>query len=461
MPASDKHPEYTKYSPLWKKIRACVEGPDAVKALGVALLPKPNPDDKSKANKTRYSQYLIRANYVNFTGMTLEGLLGMVFRKPATVELPATIEYLKDNINGDGLTLDQMSKSVLSNGIQLGRDGLLTDYPEAPAGLTKAQVKALGLQANILHYKAENIINWSTMTESGVTRLSLVSLVEDVNEYAADGFSFEAKKYTRVLRLIEGVYMQALYNEDDEIVSGPFVIKKADGSPRETISFTFIGSENNDSKVDKPPLADIAEVNIGHYRNSADFEESSFIVGQPTPVFSGLNQAWVEANMSGDVGLGSFSGVVLPEGANAQLLQAQANTMPETGMTMKEQQIVKLGARIIQDSSGVETAEAAKIRYAGQNSKLGTVVGNVEGAFIKCFGWALEFMGGDGDIEFELNREYYDKTLDPQLIMAQIALADRGHIAADDLRDNLRVHGVISADRTNEQIKEEAENLNL
>jgi hypothetical protein len=131
--------------------------------------------------------------------------------------------------------------------------------------------------------------------------------------------------------------------------------------------------------------------------------------------------------------------------------------MPERGMEMKEAQMVKLGARIIMENKGNETAEAAKIRFAGQNSKLGTVVGNIESALKQCFGWAMEFMGGTGENEIEINREFFDKSVDPQLVMARIQLLDRGVIAKSDLQDKLRIEGEIAQERSNDDIDSEAE----
>lgn len=455
MPASDLHPDYTEHAPLWKVVRDTVSGSDAVKKGKTLYLPMPNPSDQSDENKQRYYQYVARANFVSFTASTLEGLLGMVFRNPATAELDQSIEYLTENATGSGLTLDQLTRSNLSHTLQCGRFGLLVDYPQASPGLTKSDVDAMQLRANILPYKAENIRNWQTKVIGGVTVDSLISLTEKHQTYSDDGFSYEEKTYIRVLRL-DDHYYQELYDDEDKLID---IIepRKADGSYWDRIPFTFIGTNNNDSIPDKSPLLDIAMVNISHYINSADFEESSHTVGQPTPVFSGLTQSWIDNILKGGVLLGSRSGVLLPEGASATLLQAAPNSMPERGMEMKEQQMVKLGARVIADGSGTETAEAARIRYAGQNSKLSIAVGNVESAMLKCFEWCQMFMGGTGVNEYELNREYYDKSIDPQRIMAEIQLMDRGVIAMPDLRDSMRKYGIIDKERTDEDIDSDAE----
>lgn len=456
MPANDQHPEYASALSKWAVTRDCVAGAEAVKKKRTKYLPKPNPDDTTQENSDRYDAYIERANFVGFTASTLDGMLGMVFREPMRLELDAPIDYMRENINGGGLTADQMARAAIGHILETGRYGLLTDYPEAPAGLTKAQITALNLQATILPYASENIINWQTATVGAVKMLSMVVLREMTREYADDGFSFSEKEYHRVLVLRGGVYTQELYDDDNELISA-FEPRKADGSTWNNIPFIFAGATNNDESIDKAPLYDIAEVNVAHYRNSADFEESSFMVGQPTPVLSGLTPAWVEKVMKNGVMFGSRRAILLPEGGNGNLLQAVSNQMPERGMEAKEQQMVKLGARIIQDAGGNETAEAAKIRFAGQNSKLGTIVGNVDDAMLTCFDWANEFMGGTGENIVELNKDFYDKTADPQLVIAQIQLLDRGVIAMSDMREGMRDAGVIDKMRTDEDIEGEAE----
>ena len=150
--------------------------------------------------------------------------------------------------------------------------------------------------------------------------------------------------------------------------------------------------------------------------------------------------------------LGSRAAIPLPIGGSASLLQASPNQMPMEAMTHKEKQMIQIGAKIITDAGAAETAEAARIKFAGQNSKLGTIVGNVEEAYNLLLNWSLLFTGGAGSCEVELNKEFYDKTMDPQLLMAQVQLLDRGVIAISDIRDRLRSHGEIKKDRTDDDI---------
>ncbi len=46
------------------------------------------------------------------------------------------------------------------------------------------------------------------------------------------------------------------------------------------IPFTFVGAQNNDPTIDDSPLAALVEINHGHYRNSADYEDSVWFCGR-------------------------------------------------------------------------------------------------------------------------------------------------------------------------------------
>jgi hypothetical protein len=402
---------------------------------------------------------------VNFTGFTKEGLLGMVFRKESVINLPPGLGYLKDSADGGGTGIDQLLRDGLGDSMETGRYGLLADYPQAPAGLTQAEVLSRGLMATICTYPAESIINWRWETVGGAKKLTMVVLKEPRHIYV-DDFEYEEVCYHRVLWLADNTYVQVLFDEDDKPVAqddeGNAVItpRKSDGTPWNFIPFQFIGSQNNDPTPDKSILLDLAGVNVSHYRNSADYEESSFMVGQPTPAISGLSQSWVDSVMKGGVTLGSRRAMLLPEGGSADLLQADPNQMPEKGMERKEEQMVMIGARIIQDTGGAETAEAARIKFAGQNSKLGVLVGNWMRGMQNVITWTGMFMGVDGAVEVELNQEYYDKTIDPNLLIAKMQLLDRRVIGRSDLRDELRKAGVIKAERTDDEIDAEVEGVN-
>ncbi|HBD10830.1 MAG TPA: hypothetical protein DCZ13_01710, partial [Porticoccaceae bacterium] len=265
MSVETQHKSYTENINTWHMLRDCDDGARAVKSRsaggeaqtlqgerGTKYLPPPNPTDLSIENRLRYRAYRNRANYVNFVGSTREGLCGLVWRKDPVIELGSSLEYMASNANGDGLPLEGMLRSALNEALLMGRYGLLVDYPTTPDGMTRAQVASQGLQANILPYRAETIINWQCTTMGGVRMLSLLVLMEDINIQGEDEYSYDTVTVYRVLRLNDaGAYTQALYDKDGIELMPPTEVRKSDGSLWRSIPFVFVGSVNNDEQVDK------------------------------------------------------------------------------------------------------------------------------------------------------------------------------------------------------------------
>jgi len=460
MPVDTTNPTYDIYKNEWIKTRDACKGSVAVKSKKSQYLPVPDAETNPMGiDSIRYKQYLNRAVFTNYTGRTKNALVGAAFRKKPIIELPDGLEYLIDDATGDGLSLEQLAKDELNNLLETGRSLLLVDYPQTEEGMSSEQVSILNLTASIIPYKAEAVINWKTEVITGRNMLTLIVLEEPYLENS-DEFSHESKMQYRVLRLKEEGYCQQIYR-DNEPYTEEFYPRKSDGSVFDYIPVTFVGSQNNDSTIDNAPLSDIADVNMAHYKNSADYEESCFITGQPTLFIthSLTQEQWNEYNPKG-IKIGSRAGHVLGDTGSANLLQANPNNLVMEAMKAKEQQMVAIGARIITDRGGNETAEGARIRFASENSVLGDIVGNLSSAIKSCIYWVGEFMGVDTDeCVFIINREFYDKMVDPQTIMSLVTLLDRQIVSSQDIFDRLKAGGLIDAERKLEDVQDEIGDL--
>ena len=421
MPVSSLHPEYEKVACRWNMVRSVVNN-DAQKWIRTV----------DKNDPIRSSQYRQDAILTNFTRLTKIGLTGLVFRKPATMLLPPELEYLEDDATGYDFGLEQLAQQVIGEVLVTGRYGLLVDCAE------------MGGQARIKPYVAESIINWRYEEIGGEYELTLLVLKEHCDGVSEDGFEYKEIIQYRVLRLIDGIYHQMLYNEDEDLVSVTTPLDY-NGMPMDCIPFTFVGSENNDAAIDSIPLYDLAVVNLGHYRNSADYEESIFVTGQPFVVINlgDANEAeFKQANPNG-INFGSRSGLIVGNGGGATLLQANANQLAATAMEAKKADAAAIGARLIAPAGGRETAEAARIRFGSQNSALYTITKNVNLAFEECLEYIAEFMMEvPEDGEFELNDQFYEENADPNLIAQELMLFDRQLMSADEIRNNLSKSGV-------------------
>jgi hypothetical protein len=197
-----KRPEVQKKTQKWGLIRDSIEGEETIKSKGEEYLPKPNPSDKSLENIARYEAYLKRAVYYNVVGRTAEGLLGQVFSKDPSIELPPSIEFFEEDINGMGTSLEQQAKAALANNLATGRGGFLSDFPPIEDGevITKADIENGLIRPRVIEYPAEQIINWRETTIGGETILTLLVLTEE-KIVSEDEFEFKTEPRWRVLKL--------------------------------------------------------------------------------------------------------------------------------------------------------------------------------------------------------------------------------------------------------------------
>ena len=447
MPVNAEHPTYCKNRARWDLVRSVLDN-DAAHWIRTV----------DASDSARSKQYRDDAILTNFTSLTKSGLTGLVFRREPKISIPPVLQYLEDDATGNDLGLIQFSQKIIGEVLATGRHGVLVDYPQVDAPVSMAKSDKLGNVARLKSYAAESIINWRSEVIGSRNLLTLVVLCEIIEDLEEDEFTWRQTKQYRVLRLVDGVYQQSLYDEYYELI-GTIIPKMANGSVWNEIPFKFIGSENNDASMDKIPLYDLAVLNLGHYRNSADYEESIFITGQPTLFLKGDGSLEEFKSVYPDgIRFGSRAGYYLGLNGGADLVQANPNQLADVAMKRKEEQALAIGARLIAPYGGRETAEAAKIRFASQNSALYLITTNISEGIEDCLEWADSFMSesGSDDIVFVLNDQFYDDTADPNLIAQQIMLLDKGIIAPDDLRDYARRTGVIDDSRTNEDLDQEA-----
>jgi hypothetical protein len=148
--------EYSEYALKWERCRAACEGQYEVHEGGEKFLPK-----LSGQTSEGYASYKLRATYFNAAGRTLDGLVGMVFRKPIEVTAPTSMQSIIDDIDLAGTPLEGLAMHVMRDVIQAGRVGLLVEYPVVEAQpVSAAGASALNLRPYVSYYAAESILDW-------------------------------------------------------------------------------------------------------------------------------------------------------------------------------------------------------------------------------------------------------------------------------------------------------------
>lgn len=433
-------------------IRDAVIGEIAVKRAGQKYLPMPNAEAQTVANLARYEDYKKRAVFYNVTSRTLSGMVGQIFLRPPITELDPKLDAVVKDADGSGTSLLQQAIRCSSSVVAYGRCGLLVDYPVLTQTATKKQIDDGEVHPTITHYFPWDIINWQTVVVGAKKVLSLLVLRETIFD-SLDGYQVIEKDQYRVLYLdpADRTHYVEIWQADGSNGNGLKQIsrvqpKNSSGQPLDVLPFTFIGSETNDSVVDKAPLYDLASINMAHYRNSADYEETCFRSGQPTFWVSGLTIQWWNEVLKKTIPLGSWAGLPLPTGATAGILQVQPNMLPMEAMLHKQAQMVSLGAKLVEEQTVAKTATEVIVESTSESSILATCAANVSEAFEFCLRICNDFLGISADPTYQLNKDFNLTSMTPEDRMEVIKEWQAQAITFSEMRVQLARAGVATED---------------
>jgi hypothetical protein len=262
-----------------------------------------------------------------------------------------------------------------------------------------------------------------------------------------DAFTSDRVEQYRVLELKGGVYSVQLYRKNDRHEFVEFeapVIPMRRGVGLTFIPFLIMGACSSTPEIETPPLLDLADVNLAHFRNSVDHEWGLHLVALPTPWVAGVRGAAVgamkigpsvvwELEQQGSAGMLEFSG----QGLGA-LVKA---------MDMKEKQMAVLGARLLEDQAQVqETAKAVTMRHSDEHANIRTVAQAIEQGFtliLQMVAWWVgqEAKPVEAKANVELNKEYLNVKATPQEIQVALTALQAGAISFDTFWNLISVGG--------------------
>lgn len=468
MAVESTHPEYDANATAWLRARDVFAGEDAVKAANERFLPRLDTQTDDE-----YAAYKARASFFNATARTVDGFVGLIFRREPTVKLPervsgvaGALRVFAEDVDLLGTSLYTYSKNIVSEVLTVGRAGTLVDW------------EGDGEQRGyVVRYTAEQIRNWRVSRVNGRSLVTLVVLHEVVAESSEDGFDIVEIEQLRVLRLatipskaakgqselryVVEIWRKVLADghqkksrqQKPEWQKVETRIPLRLGKPLTMIPFVFHGPRHSLPDVDKLPLADIIVVNLDHYRLNADYKHGLHFTALPTAWVSGFDKA---ANLR----IGSSTAwVTETPGATAGFLEftGQGLTTFERAMDRDERLMAILGSRMLEEKKRVgETAEAIELRQTGENSVLMTLALSVSDSVSQVLRWIYWWNSTEASPEtisedlvlLQLNTDFSAKGLGSDELTAIVAAWQAGAISRETMFDLFRRGEVLPPGRT-------------
>lgn len=401
-------PEVTYWYSQWLKIRDACMGERQIKELKTYYLPQqPGMDD------VEYDDFLSRATYYNFSSRTVSSMSGSIFRRQPLVEgFSEALKIKLQKIAKDQTDFDTFASGTCEEVVKLGRFGVLVDLPA---------VVTTSPRPYLCGYTAENIMDW----DEGELDNGDTAAVRIVLRESNDGrnVATEARQsYVRYRELVllpnpttgKLEYIQYVYsaiNADAELSekfrSEP-IVPLLKGAPLNFIPFQLFGPHLSSWSVEKPPLDDIAMLNLSHYRSYASLEHGRFYVG--FPVYT------AEEPTGGgtiDYKVGPSRVWIMPPGGTAKILEMNGQGLKflENALTAKEMQAVSIGSKML--GAGGQPAKGADqliLEERNEQSVLLKITRQMDKGFTNVLRWWAQWAGATADeaakIQITFNKDF-------------------------------------------------------
>lgn len=480
------HPEYQYYRTDWTKLRDILSGQREIKRKGVAYLPA-----MKGADNDDYAIYLERATFFNMLAQTRDGMTGMVFRRdPAIKYLPAKFKDSVRRFAKDGSAHVIFAKSVLSEQAGVGRYGVLVDAPATQPRGAPPSSYAVG-------YAAENILDWDEVVDEGgfyvPSRVLLREFVRNIDwarpkepmstkearKQRAQGAASDqvvrptartlgGYSYVTIYRelLLEDVeypsgevkpaYVQYVYEEDPNGRPLMRIVPTVRGEPIPFIPFKFFGASGNTPDVERPPLIDIADLNLSHYRTYAELEYGRLFTALPVYYAPGT-----DSEGTGEYHIGPNMVWEVPQGSEPGILEytGQGLKALETALNDKERQIAAIGGRLMPGASKSvsESNNQTVLREANEQSLLLNMIQACEAGMTEVVRWWLMWrdipLSETEDLRYEINTDFLSTPIGAREMRAIQLMANDGLLPDELFYGYMRKAEVISADITFEEFQ--------
>lgn len=473
------HAEYIYWRSEWRKLRDVLAGQREIKRQGKVYL-------KGLAGQDNegYDRYLDGATFYNMTGQTLNGMIGQVFmRDPLIIGLPPKFKnIIRLKFGKDGSGHSAFCKTIVSEQIAMGRYGVLVDAPSTP---TTEPI------SYVVGYATENILDWDVEDVDGTFQLTRVLLREFTrakhtqtapikrNPYLTppdtslrtqriqqkqsivqpasyiNNYTYSTTYRELILEEQEDgtrVYRQRVYVDTLNSVEYETLTPQIRGKTLDFIPFKFFGAAGNQPDVEKPPILDIADLNLSHYRTYALLEWGRAYTALPVYYAQGNDdetaaEYHIGPSMVWEVPVGSEPGIVEYTGQGLKAL--------ETALDTKERQISAIGGRMLPGAKfGSESPDQTAARQSSEHALLLNVIQACESGLIDVIRWWLFWrdvpLSVTEGVNYNINRTFANAGLGAREYRAIHMMYKDGVIRIEDFYNYLMKADVLDPETTQE-----------
>ena len=438
----------------WEVVKAVTRGTEYLRENSEAFLPLEPRED--------YTAYLSRVNRAVFSPYTqrlVRAAAGLIMRKPIALEGdPYWREVFAKDVDGCGSDLDEFARRLVICSLTYGHANILVDYPAPSGARSLAEEREMGRRPYWVEVDPADIYGWRLDRDAAYGTLTQVRIHEQAIVPAG---RFGEKVYEQIRVIEPGRYEVYRQRQERKALGPGFAEPVNNGSDYELVDsgvyslgdIPLVTTYSNkvDTLVSRPPLLDIAYLNLAHFQRQADLIHSLHIASQPMLVLEGWDDQTKDMAVSVNYAIATQPGnkVYYVEPASSAF-EAQSNEIREL-----QQQMATLGISTLSQQKFVaESADARRLDRVDTNSMMSMVSMDLEQSLQKSFNLAASYLQLEPP-EVKISRDFDIDRLIGQDITALNALFAQGVLDRDEFRQIL-VQGEVLPVATESTAEEEA-----
>jgi hypothetical protein len=407
--------------PHWLLIETLLQGTYGIRKKHRKYLPQ-EPRELDEAYDNRLIRSVLAPFYVRLERM----LAGMLTRKP--VRLNDVSDMIREqlfDVDLEGNDLNVWTYETAKKCIRYGHVGVLVDAPAAGQNGRPYWVT----------YTPRDILGWRTEIKDGRQQLTQLRLSE--RTIVPDGLYGE-KEIEQVRVLTPGAF--EIHRKGEQ---GNFEVVDEGTTSLGEIPFAVAYSNRVNLLESRPPLDDIAELNLKQYQVQSDLDNQLHISAVPMLAIYGFPQSAEE------ISAGPGEALALPETARSEYIEPAGNSYAAQFQRLDQiaSQINELGmAAVLGQKLSAETAEAKRIDRSQGDSAMMVVAQQMQDLIDNCLVFHGQYLQDNNPGSSFVNRDFLSTRLEPQEIQALLQLYTAGTITQKTLLDQLAEGEVLGDD---------------
>lgn len=440
---------YDIMAPRWQKINALLGGTEAMRAAGQAYLPQ-----HGNEKDVVYAERLASTTLLNMTELTLESWVGRPFSEPIILgeDVPAPIVELMEDVDLQGHNLQVFARSWFRDGLAKCFSHVMVEFPR-PIAKPEGQPRTLAddrkenLRPYWVHIPPENIIFAHTEMVNGVETLTQVRIQEVV--VTIDGF---AEVITPRIRVITPGEVKIYEYKKAKGGKVQWVLVESYTYDLPFIPLVTFYAAREAPFLGKPPLTDLADLNISHWQSSSDQRAVLTVARFPILACSGGKD-------DEKIVLGPNKWLFNPDPQGKFYYVEHTGAAIGAGredMKALEEQMSQYGAEFLKKRPGDATATARALDSAEATSPLQDVTVRFEDALNTALAYTAQWLklGQEGG-KVTVNKEFGPEEINTADLDTLNKARDRRDISRSAYIDELQRRGVIDEEYDPEEDVEE------